>query len=269
MKLEEFFKQFDSEEKCKLHLKACREKEGIICKKCEGTKHYWLKAKWQWQCAKCSFRTTLRSGTWMQHTQLSFKKWFICMEMMTGTNKGVSAKELQRQLEHSRYRTIWELMHRVRELMGKAHRDSYHTARLSGRSEMEEVKGKKINRMPLHVKVEFSTKTYQKSRSEIFYRLKSELWVSNSLKGKRCYKWAFEIQNPQPDKMSAFWKKVHFQNLFEKLIGVHHCVSLVYLQNYFDEYCYLQNRKWQKNLKFSYLLKCLVGTTNWYAIDHS
>ena len=37
---------------------------------------------------------------------------------MTMTKKGFSAKEMQKQLGHNRYQTIWRMMHKIREAMG-------------------------------------------------------------------------------------------------------------------------------------------------------
>jgi hypothetical protein len=50
------------------------------------------------------------------------------------TKKGFSAKEMQRQLSHKKYRTIWVLMHRLRDAMGQRE-DLY---KLSGTIEMDE-----------------------------------------------------------------------------------------------------------------------------------
>lgn len=41
------------------------------------------------------------------------------MAFMSFIKKGISATELQRQLDHSRYQTIWSLMHRISEAIGK------------------------------------------------------------------------------------------------------------------------------------------------------
>ncbi len=41
------------------------------------------------------------------------------MFFMTVTKKGYSACEMTRQVEHERYKTIWGIMHRLREAMGK------------------------------------------------------------------------------------------------------------------------------------------------------
>lgn len=114
-----FAEEFPDEKSCRIHMRKAREKEGVVCKKCNSKKHYWLKAKWAWQCAECNFRTSLRSGTMMENSNLPVRTWYLAMAFMSFTKKGISATELQRQIEHSRYQTIWSLMHRIREAMGK------------------------------------------------------------------------------------------------------------------------------------------------------
>jgi len=37
---------------------------------------------------------------------------------MSSTKKGISANELQKQVGHQRYQTIWSIMHTIRKLMG-------------------------------------------------------------------------------------------------------------------------------------------------------
>jgi hypothetical protein len=134
MNIIKFISDFPDESSCKEHFRGVREKQGIICKKCGSTKHYWLKAKWQWQCSECRFRTTLRSGTMMENAKLPVRKWYLAMAFMSFSKKGISATELQKQLEHSRYETVWVLMHRIRRAMGK--RDSLYG--LSGMLEFDE-----------------------------------------------------------------------------------------------------------------------------------
>ncbi len=119
MNILEFVDIFPDEISCKLHFKQVRETQGVVCKKCNSHKHYWLKAKYQWQCAQCGFRTTLKSGTILESSNLPFRKWFLAMMFMSFSKKGISACELQRQLNHSRYESIWNMMHKIREAMGK------------------------------------------------------------------------------------------------------------------------------------------------------
>lgn len=110
--------KFSDEQTCKEYFRDIRLKEGIVCKKCSCRNHYWLASKWQFQCSECCFRTTLKSGTVMENSRLPFRTWFLVMLFMTSTKKGISACELQRQIGHKRYMTIWSVMHRLRKVMG-------------------------------------------------------------------------------------------------------------------------------------------------------
>jgi len=118
MKLIEFFKHYPDEESCKSAFKAYRLQEGIKCRKCGNTSHYWKKNREQWECKGCSHRTTLKSGTVMQGSKLPFQYWFIAMHLITSTKKSFSAKEIQRQISHKRYEPIWAMMHKLRIVMG-------------------------------------------------------------------------------------------------------------------------------------------------------
>ena len=118
MKLIEFNQHFPTEESCKVAFKEYREREGIVCKKCGNTTHYWKKNREQWECKKCHHRTTLKSGTVMQNSKLPFQYWFVAMHLITSTKKSFSAKEVQRQIGHKRYEPIWAMMHKLRCVMG-------------------------------------------------------------------------------------------------------------------------------------------------------
>ncbi len=87
MNLLHFIEQFPDEFSCKSHMKLARSKEGVICKKCQSKKHYWLKSKWMWQCSYCGFRTTLRSGTMMENSNLPIRTWYLAMAFMTFSKK--------------------------------------------------------------------------------------------------------------------------------------------------------------------------------------
>ena len=118
MKLLEFYKVFPTEDSCKQKFKEWRLQEGIICAKCKNTTHYWKKNREQWECKKCCYRTTIKSGTVMHNSKLSFQYWFMAMVLITSTKKSFSAKEVQIQLGHKRYQPIWEMMHKLRSVMG-------------------------------------------------------------------------------------------------------------------------------------------------------
>lgn len=118
MRLIDFNKHYPDEASCRTAFKEYREKEGVVCKKCGNTTHYWKKNREQWECKRCSHRTTLKSGTVMQSSKLPFQYWFVAMHLITSTKKSFSAKEVQRQLGHKRYEPIWAMMHKLRCVMG-------------------------------------------------------------------------------------------------------------------------------------------------------
>ena len=134
MKLFEFNKYFPDEAACRRAFKEMRDKEGVTCQHCGSHDVVWLESKQQYQCKHCRHRTTLRSGTVMHGSKLPFMYWFIAMHLLTATKKTISAAELQRQLGHKRYQPIWELMHKLRSVMGK--RDDKYT--LKGMIELDE-----------------------------------------------------------------------------------------------------------------------------------
>lgn len=118
MKFSDFYNRYNDEASCKLRLKEIREQEGISCKKCKGTVHYWKGDKCQWQCKACGFRTTLRSGTVMESSNLPFRYWFAAMHFLTVNKKSFSARSIQAELGHKRYEPIWAMLHKLRAVMG-------------------------------------------------------------------------------------------------------------------------------------------------------
>jgi len=134
MNLFSFTAHFGSEEACRNHFKQERDRVGVTCAKCGSTNHYWIKSRWSYECKSCRHRTSLRSGTIMQSSNLSFMVWYKAMFLMSATKKGFSSKEIQKQLGLKRYEPVWAMVHKLRKSMGK--RDARYT--LEGMVEFDE-----------------------------------------------------------------------------------------------------------------------------------
>ncbi len=119
MKLLDFSKRFSTERSCRDYLVEKREQTGIVCKKCGGTKHYWIESQSLWRCANCRSCTNLRAGTIMEKSHLPVMIWFKCIHLLTSTKKTFSALEMQRQLGLKRYEPVWYMMQKIRKAMGK------------------------------------------------------------------------------------------------------------------------------------------------------
>lgn len=134
MKLLDFFNEFPTEEACKAHFKAVRDREGVVCKTCCGEDHWWLKSKSRYECKGCGRRMSLKSGTVMENSKLPFQFWYVAMHLMTATTKNIAALEMQKQIGHPYYEPIWAMMHKLRRVMGN--RDEKHM--LQGEIELDE-----------------------------------------------------------------------------------------------------------------------------------
>lgn len=133
MNIIEFTGSFPDEQACIAHFKALRDQKGVVCPKCGCREHYWLQNKLRYECKSCHCRQSLRSGTVMENSKLPFLYWYIAIHLLTSTKKSFSALELQRQLGHKRYQPIWEMLHKLRNVMGK--RDNEY--QLSGQVELD------------------------------------------------------------------------------------------------------------------------------------
>jgi hypothetical protein len=283
MNILRFMEEFPSETVCKEHFKAQREREGIKCKKCGCTRHYWLQSKWQWQCAGCDFRTTLRSGSIMEESKVSFQIWYIAMAFMSFSKKPVSASELQRQLDHPKYETIWRLMHKIRKGMGK--RDALY--QLDGAVEFDEgyfekatsekVKLKRgrgsQRQMNVAVMAESTPlediETGVQSRQCRYFKMKvlhdhQADTINDTIKESLVEKSIVfsdkstsyvdisdyvevhltEKSDKQTTKSTLKWVHIAISNAKRTLLGVFHKIKGKYLQLYLNEFCYKLNRRY-------------------------
>ena len=119
MKLTQFLKHYDTEQKCVDFFKSHREHQGISCIKCNSVSLRWISTRRCWTCNECNYRLGLRKATVMENSKLSYRNWLTCLYLMVLTKKGFSALEMQSILGHKRYEPIWLMMHKIRIQMGQ------------------------------------------------------------------------------------------------------------------------------------------------------
>jgi transposase-like protein len=298
MKIHEFSQRFPDETSCKLHFKSVRENEGIICKKCSSTRHYWLRGKWQWQCTSCGFRTTLRSGTIMESAKLSFYKWYLCMAYMIGTKKGISATEMQRQLGHKRYRTVWVLMHKIRSGMGKRDckyvlegtieldegyfevatpsdtvlkrgRGSQSKKNVSVMAESTPLEDLKSGKKSSHFRYA-KMKVLDSHESTDINKVVSEniesqaLIITDKSTSYEDFSALFDTHvsfksDAKTTKTTLKWVHITISNAKRNLLGVYHMMNRKYLQSYLNEFCYRLNRRYFGERLFDRMTIAIVG----------
>lgn len=290
MNILRFFEEFPDEQSCRSHFKDQREKEGVICKKCSHDEHYWLKGKEQWQCKKCTFRTTLRSGTMMQSSKLPFRMWYLTLALMTMSKKGMSALEMKRQIGHKRYEPIWYMMHKIRKAMGQ--RDDLY--QLSGALELDEAyisiadkhvdkpkRGKGSETKQNVAVVAESTpledlEPHKTTRHCRYFKMKvlgdhkaqsileivetnitdSSIVFSDKSSsyvdiGDYVETHIQEKSSKETTKTTLQWVHITISNAKRWLLGIHHMIKGKYLQSYLNEFCYKLNRRYFGNGLFN------------------
>ena len=82
MKLTQFLKQYDTEQKSIEFFRTHRENQGISCLKCGSTSLRWISTIRSWTCNKCSYRLGLRKGTVMENSKLAYRIWLTGLYLM-------------------------------------------------------------------------------------------------------------------------------------------------------------------------------------------
>ncbi|MCZ8354035.1 MAG: IS1595 family transposase [Chryseotalea sp.] len=295
MNLLSFIKEFPTEDSCRNHFRDHRFAKGVICKKCGGINHYWLSGKNQFECKGCGFRTTLRSGTILESSKLSYRYWYIALHLMSSTKKGFSAHEVRRQLGHKRYEPIWAMMKKIRSAMGRADDNQ----KLTGMIEFDDAyfststpKGlrKKIKRgkgsqkkskvtvmaesFPLEIDGvaqrycgQFKMKVGKSEMKSSTQRLvetsidkDSVVFTDQStsyvdLKNLVNLHVSYKSEKQNVDELK--WVHIAIANAKRNLLGIYHVIKEKYLQHYLDEFCFKLNRRYNSNL-FDNLILSLI-----------
>jgi hypothetical protein len=132
MDIREISEKFASDEQCLAYLQQIRWPDGIVrCPECgckeikrvdrSPDKRGRNTRKWFYLCGEKSCRNqfTPTSGTLFHDTHLPLIVWFHAVALVLNAKKGISAKQLQRDLKIGGYKTAWYLNHRIREAMNE------------------------------------------------------------------------------------------------------------------------------------------------------
>ena len=114
MILSEFYNYFPDESICRQILRCIREQEGVICKKCGSIEHYWKKDKKSFECKECNYRTSLKNGTIIEHSNLPLKYWLATIAFLNIIGGEISALQLQKEIGHKRYEPIWSMLKKIK-----------------------------------------------------------------------------------------------------------------------------------------------------------
>lgn len=127
--LAEIFIKFSTDDQCFEYIEKMRWPDGVVrCPQCGNDKISKVerkansknRRKWFYLCLEktCHNQFSPTSGTLFADSHLPLITWFHAIGLMLNAKKGLSARQLQRDLGIGGYKTAWYLCHRIREAMG-------------------------------------------------------------------------------------------------------------------------------------------------------
>ena len=298
MNIINFINRFPDEASCIDFIKEQRSQQGVICKKCTGSRHYWLENKHSFQCASCGFRTSIRSGTVMENSNLPIRIWMMTITFITATKKGFSASELQKQLGMKRYEPVFRMYHKLRAVMGQ--RDDRY--RLEDMVEYDEAYVGKSTKAQVRSKLKRGRGTQKQSKVAVMAESTVLEDPESGKLNKSCrYFKMKKIKNLEAKTAQALIKEyidsdsvlqtdksttfsdlsdcidVHVREIsgtkegnfnlkwvhiaisnLKKHLQTYHIISERMMQNYLDEFCYKLNRRYFGEKLFDRLIVAAI-----------
>lgn len=112
-----------SEEQARETFERIRWPHGRVCPHCGSVDSTKLGGKAHrvglYKCKGCTEQFTATVNTILEDSHLPIRTWLMAFAVLCSAKKGVSALQLQRQLNLGSYRTAWHLCHRIRHAMSK------------------------------------------------------------------------------------------------------------------------------------------------------
>jgi transposase-like protein len=299
MNLIDVTKTFAAEEACLNLLENLRWPDGVRCLKCGSDKLSRITRKSRnknkrvrlFQCLSCNYQFTPTTGTIFADSHLPLSKWFLAVGLMINAKKGLSAKQMQRDLGVG-YQTAWYLCHRIRKAMEEG-----DFPKFTGIVEVDETfVGGKARNMHKDVRERKITGTGGMNKAPVFgiiqrggkveaYSVRNvrkavlvgkirdrvsteaEMIVSDELKSYNGLSRSYRHEvinhirewvrgNIHTNTMENFW------SLFKRgLMGSFHKVSVKHLHRYLAEFTYRFNNRKSDDLFLQTLVR-LVSSAN-------
>ena len=277
--LREFQRRFADEEACRLYLASSRWPDGYRCPGCGFGEALELPTRLLWRCKRCGRDTSVTAGTVLHRTRIPLTQWFLAAYLVTTHTPGLSALQLQRQLQIGRYETAWAMLQKLRRAMVHPGRELLHDkvevdetylggpeVGLRGGRELGakalvvgavEVRGRASGRVRLQVVEDASgaALTFVRANVERGAIVLTDGWPSYAPLRGMGYKHRPRTQR-EPKRAEKILPRIHrvFGNLKTWLAGTHHGVGHQHLQAYLDEFTFRFNRRRTPMAAFQTLL---------------
>lgn len=249
-----------------------------------GGRYSLLRGRRQYQCSKCKLQVAPTAGTIFHKSHTPITKWFFAIFLFANAKSGISAKQLQRNLNIT-YRTAWRMLMHIRtslpadtDFLGgvvetdTAYFGGRHPAGKNNENLSESFAAKSVllgavergGRVRVRVSPDAKAKSIYRFLDRNVNPITSTLMTDksnsyvNAAKGYSRYavdhhKKEYVRGNVSVNTIDAFWAHVK-----RSVSGTHKVVSKKHLQSYLDGFAFHYNNRHNDRERFSALLGGLL-----------
>jgi len=290
MNIVQIYKEFPTENDCISHIEKVRWAGKPKCTYCHSNKVTPAPKEIRYHCNNCNTTFSVTVGTIFHHTHLPLQKWFLAIALILNAKKGISARQLSRDLEVNKD-TAWRIAMKIRQAMTQKDQREL----LTGIVEVDETyiggkprrganngeplkRGRGTKKQPVigmmerggMVKAHPIKKAHLKSR-KLTNLIRRNVDTKNTTLITDEYTGYVGIKHIMPHKIvnhsvwyvngnahtnsiESFWAL-----LKRGIVGQFHKVSLRYLPRYIDEFCYRHNNRGHEDLFGLTLARAVEG----------
>ncbi len=273
MNIAAIFKAFPTQDACIDHLEKIRWHGKPTCPYCNSQNSTPMVGERRHHCNNCNRSYSVTVRTIFHHSHMPLQKWFLAVSLILNAKKGLSSRQLARDLEVHR-NTAWRIAMQIRRAMMQAQ----HRELLVGLEEADETyvggkprkgdggdkpkRGRGTKKTPVfgvverggNVKAEM-IRDHNLSSKRISALVRRHVDVKNSILVTDEFKGYIGIKKFMPhqtvdhqvwyvdgdihtNSIESFWAL-----LKRGIVGQFHKVSIRYLPKYLDEFCYRYNHR--------------------------
>ena len=131
MNIVSIYEHFPTNDDCIAHLEYLRWGDKPRCPYCESLKIKQLPNTRRYHCNTCRTSFSVTVGTIFHRTHLPLQKWFLAISIILNAKKGISARQLSRDLKINKD-TAWRMAMKIREAMKESLQRNFLTGIVEG-----------------------------------------------------------------------------------------------------------------------------------------
>lgn len=116
MNIIQVYKQYPTQESCLKHLEAVRWNGKPQCPYCKSLKVTALAKEQRFHCNTCNTSFSVTVQTIFHKTKMDLQRWFLAIALVVNAKKGISARQLARDIEVNK-NTAWRVLMQIRQAM--------------------------------------------------------------------------------------------------------------------------------------------------------